>query len=117
MLNVNCLNWEYDLYMRIDSEIYISHTLKNKYITEIIWCYRFGFIDEQHRDNLIDYLEYMFDKTELDNLKQKEILRLQREYEISLEKSKKQEQEEIKALFLTMGKTRRSKNNTVTSYN
>ena len=29
---------------------------KTDYLSEITWCYRFGFIDEEHRDKLQEYL-------------------------------------------------------------
>lgn len=99
---LNHENWEYDLYLRIDEVVVFTGSVKTELVTEIKWCYRLGYIDESHRDMLMDYLDYKIRESELiaesrhrDNMERikrnQEILRLQSE-----------ERKSIKELFLTL---------------
>lgn len=54
---MSCCNWEYDLYMRIDAELLFNASIKSAYISEINWCYRLGYINEDAREHLLEYLD------------------------------------------------------------
>lgn len=63
---LNTTNWEFDIYNRLDQMITFNSMDISKYQDEINWCYRLGYIDELHRDQLFQYLNYRIEKTELE---------------------------------------------------
>lgn len=102
MLNTICSNWEYDLYDRLDAKIIFTAMDVQKFTEEILWCCRFGYIDFDQRDCLLDYLKYRIQQTEKDRLKRHDanMARIKQTQEHM--KQRKADRQEITEVFRSM---------------